>query len=303
MEYLIIECYKNNMKQLILTLLFGLLIITQLFGQRVRTVKNESFGRGEKLEFKVYYHSAVTGNVTAGYGSISVTEDNRKFNNRDTYHIVATGKSSGFFNVFFKVDDRFESYVDEDGIFPWLFTRRTREGGYKKDDVVNFYHFSGSAVSRKAITHIPINVQDIISSFYFARTLDAETIKPGDVFNLPFFLDDSVYFSKVKFFGRETIKTSIGRIKCLKLKPMMAKGGVFKDEYPMTLWVSDDSNKIPIMAESAVIVGSIKMELIKYSGLLNPFLSKIGYTAEKRYSNKIDTTEKTNKEDILEKTK
>ena len=207
--------------------------------------------------------------------------------------------------MFFKVDDRFESYVDEDGIFPWLFTRRTREGGYKKDDEVNFYHFSGSAVSRKAITHIPINVQDIISSFYFARTLNAETIKPGDVFNLPFFLDDSVYFSKVKFFGRETIKTSIGRIKCLKLKPMMAKGGVFKDEYPMTLWVSDDNNKIPIMAESAVIVGSVKMELIKYSGLLNPFTSKIGYTAEKRYSNKGDSTGKSNlnKEDTTENSK
>ena len=269
------------MKQIILIILLGLIMIPQLQAQRVRTVKNGSFARGEKLDFKVYYHSALTSNVTAGYGSIFVTEDNRKFNNRDTYHIVATGKSSGFFNVFFKVDDRFESYVDEDGIFPWLFTRRTREGGYKKDDEVKFYHFSGSAVSRKAITHIPINVQDIISSFYFARTLNSETIQPGDVFNLPFFLDDSVYFSKVKFFGRETIKTSIGQVRCLKLKPMMAKGKVFKEEYPMTLWISDDNNKIPILAESAVIVGSIKMELIRYSGLLNPFTSKVVYTSKR----------------------
>jgi hypothetical protein len=280
------------MKQYLLTILFGLLIITQTQGQHVRTVKNESFGRGEQLEFRVYYHSAITGNVTAGYGTITVTADNRKFNNRDTYHIVATGKSSNFFNMFFKVDDRFESYVDEEGIFPWLFTRRTREGGYKKDDVVNFYHFSGSAVSRKAITHIPVNVQDIISAFYFARTLDAATIKVGDIINLPFFLDDSVYFSKVRFFGRETIKTSIGRIKCLKLKPLMAKGNVFKEDYPMTLWVSDDNNKIPILAESAVIVGSVKMELIKFSGLLNPFSSKEGYTKEKEFSNRGDSAHK-----------
>lgn len=277
------------MKQLILTILFGLLMITQIQGQHVRTVKNESFSRGERLGFKVYYHSAVTGNVTAGYGTISVTDENRKFNNRDTYHIVATGKSSGVFNLFFKVDDRFESYVDEDGIFPWLFTRRTREGGYKKDDVVNFYHFSGSAVSRKAITHIPINVQDIVSAFYFARTLNAATIKPGDVINLPFFLDDSVYFSKVKFFGRETIKTAIGRVRCLKLKPLLAKGKVFKEDYPMTLWISDDDNKIPIMAESAVIVGSVKMELINYSGLLNPFSSKVGHVSGKEFSNIGDT--------------
>jgi hypothetical protein len=262
------------MKQILLTIILGLLIIAQLPAQQTRTVKNTSFGRGEKLNFKVYYHSLITGNVTAGYGSILVTEDNRKFNNRDTYHIIATGKSSGFFNMFFKVNDRFDSYVDEEGIFPWLFSRRTREGGYKKDDDVNFNQLKGSAVSRKKITRIPINVQDIISSFYFARTLNAATIKPGDVINLPFFLDDSVYFSKVKYFGRETIKTAIGMIKCLKLKPLLAKGNVFKEDYPMTLWVSDDGNKIPVLAESAVIVGSVRMELISYSGLLNPFSSK-----------------------------
>ncbi|MDP4290910.1 MAG: DUF3108 domain-containing protein [Bacteroidota bacterium] len=280
------------MKQLFLTLLLGLLVITQLPAQQLRSVKNASFARGEKLDFKVYYHSAITGNVTAGYGDIYVTEDNRKFNNRDTYHIIATGRSSGFFNMFFKVDDRFESYVDEEGIFPWLFTRRTREGGYKKDDEVNFYHFSGSAVSRKAITHIPVNVQDIISAFYFARTFNANSIKPGDIINLPFFLDDSVYYTKVKFFGRETITTSLGRIKCLKLKPMMAKGKVFKEDYPMTLWVSDDNNKIPILAESAVIVGSVKMELIKFSGLLNPFSSREGYSTVKEYSTRGDSTGK-----------
>jgi len=277
------------MKQTILTIFLGLLLFTQLPAQVTRTVKNSSFGRGEKLNFKVYYHSLVTGNVTAGYGTLEITQDNRKFNNRDTYHIVATGKSSGFFNLFFKVDDRFESYVDEDGIYPWLFSRRTREGGYKKDDDVNFNQLRGSAISRKKVTRIPINVQDIISSFFFARTLDGNSIKPGDVINLPFFLDDSVYYSKVKFFGRETIKTSMGKVKCLKLKPLLAKGAVFKEDYPMTLWVSDDANKIPILAESAVIVGSVRMELISYSGLLNPFSSKEGYTASTGFSDWKDT--------------
>ena len=277
------------MKQTILTIFLGLLLFTQLPAQVTRTVKNSSFGRGEKLNFKVYYHSLVTGNVTAGYGTLEITQDNRKFNNRDTYHIVATGKSSGFFNLFFKVDDRFESYVDEDGIYPWLFSRRTREGGYKKDDDVNFNQLRGSAISRKKVTRIPINVQDIISSFFFARTLDGNSIKPGDVINLPFFLDDSVYYSKVKFFGRETIKTSMGKVKCLKLKPLLAKGAVFKEDYPMTLWVSDDANKIPVLAESAVIVGSVRMELISYSGLLNPFSSKEGYTASTGFSDWKDT--------------
>jgi hypothetical protein len=251
-----------------------LLGISQIQAQKLRTIKNDTFDRGENLKYKVYYHSAITGNVTAGYGTIAVTDDDRKFNGRTTYHIIATGRSTKFFDWFFKVNDTFESYIDEKAMIPWLFIRRTREGGYKKDDDVNFYHFGGTASSRKAITHIPVYVQDVISSFYYARTLNQETIKPGDLINLPFFLDDSVYYSKVRFFGRETIKTSLGNIKCLKLKPMMVKGGTFKDDYPMTLWVSDDANKIPILAESQVIVGSVRLELISFSGLLNPFSAK-----------------------------
>ncbi len=262
------------MRNIFLTFFLILLGLSQIQAQKLRTVRNEAFDRGETLKYRVYYHSVITGNVTAGYGAITIMDTNHKFNGRNTYHIVASGKSSRFFDWFFKVNDRFESYMDEKALIPWYFVRRTREGGYKKDDDVNFYHFNGTASSRKAITHIPDNVQDIISAFYFARTLNQETIKPGDLIYLPFFLDDSVYYSKVRFFGRETIKTSMGKIRCLKLKPMMVKGATFKDDYPMTLWVSDDANKIPILAESEVIVGSVKLELISYSGLVNPFSAK-----------------------------
>ena len=99
------------MKNIFLTFFLIVLGLSQIQAQKLRTVRNEAFDRGETLKYRVYYHSVITGNVTAGYGAITIMDTNRKFNGRNTYHIVASGKSSRFFDWFFKVNDRFESYM------------------------------------------------------------------------------------------------------------------------------------------------------------------------------------------------
>jgi hypothetical protein len=249
--------------------------ITASKAQNFRTINNHAFKRGEKLEYRVYYHSLITGKVTAGEGTLEVKADNRKFNNRNTMHIVGIGKSKGAFNWFYKVDDRFETFIDEEAMFPWMFVNRTREGGYKKDDDVSFNHDDGKAVSRNATTRLPENVQDFVSGFYYARTLDISKLAAGGGFNVPFFLNDSVYSSRIIYEGKDVITTELGTFNCLKFKPMVIKGDVFSDPYPMSIWVTDDRNRVPILFESAVIVGSVKMELTKYTGLANPFTAKV----------------------------
>jgi hypothetical protein len=214
-------------------------------------------------------------NVKAGIATVTITDEHKKFSDRDTYHIIGTGRSTGMLDLFYKVRDRFETYIDEEALIPWLFIRRTKEGSYIRNDDVEFKHQTREAISRYSTKAIPENVQDIISAFYFARTFDFANAKSGDIFPFDFYLDDSVYISKVVFEGRDTIKIDLGTFSCLKFKPMVLVGEVFKEPYPMTLWVTDDRNLIPIMAQSAVIVGSVKMELISYDGLLNPLSSKI----------------------------
>jgi hypothetical protein len=243
--------------------------------QPYRSVENSAFTRGEKLTFRVYYQSMLTGKVTAGEANLEVKKKSATKNGRESYHIVGTGHSKGAFNLFFKVNDRFETFVDEEAIIPWYFIRRTREGGYKKDDEVTFNQSKGIAVSRNAVKKIPPNSQDILSVFYYARTLDITGVMPNESFPLSFFLDDSLYVSKIVFLGREQIKTAVGTFNCLKFKPMVIKGDVFSEPYPMELWITDDKNRVPVMVSSAVIVGSVKMELISYEGLRNPVTSKV----------------------------
>lgn len=243
--------------------------------QPYRYVENTAFARGEKLTFRVYYHSFVTGKVTAGEARLEVKDKSVTQNGRSTYHVVGTGESKGAFNLFFKVNDRFETFIDDQALIPWYFIRRTREGGYKKDDEVTFRQNNGVAVSRNAVKRIPENTQDILSVFYYARTLDITGVKPNESFPLSFFLDDSLYVSKIVFLGREQVKTSMGTFNCLKFKPMVIKGDVFAEPYPMVLWITDDKNRLPVMVSSAVIVGSVKMELISFEGLKNSLTSLV----------------------------
>jgi hypothetical protein len=246
-----------------------LLSLTAAIGspQELTPVVNSAFIPGELLRFKVYYDSYLTGKVVAGTASLEVKFEKKDFEGRPVYHTVGEGKSKGAFNFFFKVEDRFESYIDAEFLFPLYFIRRTREGDYRKNDEVRFNHQKGSAVSRSKTKKIPPGTQDIISAFYYARTIDISGLKPGDYFNMPFYLDDSVYVSRVYFDSRETVKTDAGTFKCMKFKPMVATGGVFGQPYPMAVWVTDDQYRIPVLAQSAVIVGSVKMELVEYKGV------------------------------------
>jgi hypothetical protein len=266
-------------KKIVRFLFFSFFILHSSFfissAQPLGPVKNSAFIRGEKFKFSVYYDSYVTGKVTAGVATLEVKFEDKKIDGRSTYHIVAEGKSKGAFNFFFKVNDRFESYMDEEYLVPWSFIRKTREADYKLDDEVRFNQYSGNFSSTRANKKMKPGTHDILSAFYYCRTLDFSNLKAGDRFPVDFMLDDSVYVSLIEFAGREDVETDLGRFHCLRFKPMVATGNVFSQPYPMDIWVSDDKNRIPVLAKSAVVVGSVKLELTEYKGLANPATSLV----------------------------
>ena len=262
-------------KRVIFILLFSIVFTFSSSAGELQKVKNSAFKRGEVLKYRIFYDSWLTTYLTAGIGTLSVLPDTKKFHNRDTYHLEAIGKSVGLFSLFFKVDDRYESYVDEEALIPWFFMRRTRQGGYIRNDDINFYQYDHWAESCTMKRKVPPNIHDIISSFYMMRNLDYNNAKIDQEFRVEFMLDDSLYISRIIYRGKDIVDTKAGKFKCLKFKPKVVRGEVFDEEYPMTLWVSDDKNHIPVLLRSEVIIGSVKVELIECTGLANPQDSKI----------------------------
>ena len=115
-------------------------------------------------------------------------------------------------------------------------------------------------------------VQDMVSAYYFLRSnYNKDLIKVGDVVSLNMFFDEENYKFKLKFLGKETINTTFGKIKTLKFRPYVMAGRVFKEEESLTLWVSDDDNKIPLRIKADLAVGSLRADLEAFKGLKHSF--------------------------------
>ena len=261
------------MNRLILLLISSFFILHCSFNplccQELIKIENKAFVPGEYFKFSVYYDSHVTGKVTAGVATLEVKFEKSSIDGRSCYHVIGEGHTKGAFNLFFRVNDHFESNIDEEYLVPWVFNRRTREGSYSYDDEVRFNQFSGAFSSQRANKKMQVGTQDILSAFFFARNYDFSLAKKGDTFPLGFMLDDSVYTSVIMYAGKEEIETELGKFRCLHFKPMVITGNVFSQPYPMDVWITDDNNHMPIMGKSAVIIGSLKVELVEYKGLAN----------------------------------
>lgn len=240
------------------------------FGTPYRSLDHKTFQAGEKTSYLVHY-----GLIDAGLAHLEIRESAKKMNGRDMLHIIGQGKSKGMVDFFFPVDDRYESYIDKKGVFPWLFIRDISEGGYTLKQKYKFYQNKRQVKTQKGKTHdVPPAVQDMLSAAFYARTMDMTNLKKGDIISVPSFVDDENFTLKISYSGTETVKIKSGKYKCYRFNPVIQEGRVFKAEEDLEVWISADENKLPILCKAKILVGSVKVELVEYSGLSNP-LAKI----------------------------
>jgi hypothetical protein len=235
------------------------------------TTTNKAFQAGEKLRYRISY-----GFMDAGEAVLEVNTTTKKGGERELLHVKGTGKTLGGFNSFFKVVDTYESYIDKKGIFPWQFVRRVNEGGYK---ISQDYAFNqdkakvNNGAGKEFQT--PVGIQDMISSFYYARTLNFKNIKKNDTFEFKTFMDDETFNLKIKYVGDEVIHIRTGKFNCMKFVPVIQTGRLFQHESDVNFWITNDENRIPILVKAKIPVGVIKMHLVEWSGLKNELSSKI----------------------------
>jgi len=247
--------------------LFTCLLINTSFSQK----KTQVFKTGESLRYKMSY----SGFLTAGTALLELKET--ELNGKKVFHSVGTGQTSGMIKWFFKVNDNYQSYFDKETIKPFLFKRKIDEGGYKKHRITSFNYTSKKAYiqdfSLQKATSVPFhNVQDMLSSFYYLRNKELKNMKVGDEIAIDMFMDSQVYPFKLRFLGKEILRTKFGKIKTLIFRPMVQSGRIFKAQESVTLWVTDDANKIPVKMKADLLVGSLRADLDKYQGLSNPFM-------------------------------
>jgi len=238
----------------------------------VSSQENSSFQAGEWLKFKLSY----SGWMKAGNATLEIHD--AQYKDKPVFHVIGKGWTTGAIKWFFKVKDRYESYFDKKTGQPYKFIRDVYEGGYTKNRIIEFDYTKNQAnindLKEKKKTTVPIrsNIQDIISAYYYLRNnYETASIKVGEVVQLDMFFDSEIFGFKLKYLGRETIKTKFGNVNCLKFRPYVMAGRVFHEEESVTLWVSADKNKVPLKIKADLRVGSLQSDLEAFKGLKHPF--------------------------------
>lgn len=232
----------------------------------LRKIENHAFQAGEKLTYRLHY-----GLINAGMATLEIEKGMQQVNHHDVLHIIGSGQTNSSFDWMYKIRDRYETYIDVEGVFPWLFVRNIDEGGFIIHQQYSFLQHKQTVETNEGKKFVtPVAVQDMLSSFYYARTLNFTKAKIGDIYTITSFVDNQVWPLQIKFMGKEVLKVNGQKFNTIKFHPVVQTGRMFKSEEDVTVWVSDDENKIPLLAEGKVFIGSIKMEITHYEGLAHP---------------------------------
>lgn len=243
---------------------------------------NTTFNAEEKLTYQVFYNWNFVW-VKAGYANFSTVETT--YAGKPSYKLKAVGKTQGSYDPIYKVRDYYTSYVDKETLKPLKFIRDTNEGGYTTYEELRFNHSSGKVASKKGKTKETVKAKefnidqcahDLVSILYYMRNIDFENYTKGDKIPVNVFFGEKEYDLYVKYLGIETKRVKgQGKFKCHKLSPLLVKGDIFTETDKMTVWVTADDNKVPVLIESPIKVGSVKAVIRKTENLKYPVKAKL----------------------------
>lgn len=226
----------------------------------LRKLTNIAYKGGEELKFDVHYSF-----VTAGDAYLTVTDT--IYAGRPCHIITFRLESKPFFDFFYRVRDQYRTIVDAEGLFPWRFEQQIREGGYSRDFMAEFDQRENVAITTGGTYPIPPYVHDIMSAFYFARTVDYTKFRVGQRIELKNFYKDSTYPLAVKFKGRQRIEVDAGTFDCVIVEPLVTEGGLFKSEGKIYLWLTDDDRKMPVKVRTDIPIGTVESKLTQFRGV------------------------------------
>ena len=240
----------------------------QSSGSNLRWLQNEAFGYGEKFEYDVKYSF-----ITAGEGTIQVMPKPAYRNNRECYDVRFEARSLKSLEFLYKVKDNYSSILDASGIFPWEFEQHIREGGYKRDFKAVFDQYNNYAYANSKKYKMTPYIHDIISAFYYVRTLNLGRMRKDSVLYMRNFWDDTTYKLGVKYLGKANVEVPCGKFRCVVIEPLVVQGGLFKSEGQIFIYLTDDERKMPVKVSAKILIGSVSAELTSYKGLRGPLNS------------------------------
>jgi hypothetical protein len=207
------------------------------------------FGPGESLRFSIEYGLLKAGSAWLEVGPLET------YRGRSCYHLISRAESNDFMTKIYKVRDRIDSLIDAQGLYSYRYRKHIREGGYKKDYDASYDPAAGKVryADGKSYDMTPF-AMDGLAAFYYVRHMPLEVGK--DVV-IPHHSDEATADIVVKVHRKESVEVPAGKFACIVIEPVMTAGGIFKNSGRLTIWVTDDARRIPVLMKSKIPVGSV----------------------------------------------
>lgn len=252
-------------------------------GKAQCSVENFSFQPGEKVIYNAYYNWHF---IWLNAGIVNFNVESKTYNNTDSWFFSAYGKTYSGYDPFMKVRDTFEVYVDKANFQPLFFNRVTKEGSTEShhkyffnytQNLINTQIKKDESIGYKDSTVVIKNcTNDLLTMVYKARNLNFSQYNVDDKIPINMIVDGKTYDLYIRYLGKETIKNRDGRkFRCLKFSPLLVPGTIFESGEDMTVWVTDDLNRIPIIVEAKILIGSIKAVFVDATGLRNKITAEV----------------------------
>ena len=244
-----------------------------------------AYQAGEKFSFSIHYE---WGAIDSDVGWANIVLDTLRVNGTKSWHCMVYGRTTRLYDLFFPVRENFQSWFSYDGLQPLMFTRDTREGKYKARNTYAYRRggLAGDHIMADVYTtsrgdrsvNLPLNscTFDLPALFYYARNMDFDAVTPEVKYPMTFAIDDDIYNVYFILRGRETIKVrGVGTVKTIRFSVKLISGNVFTGEEDLSVWITDDENRIPVLFEAPILVGVASGRITEWSGLKHPFTSLI----------------------------
>ena len=228
----------------------------------------------ETLTYDVMYKWGFISKV-AGYATMSLRSDG------NYYQASVTARNAPWANSIYTLRDTLCSTMTKAGLYPVKYTFIAHENGKYKKDVLTFRHTgdefdvrarrykqakAGAPVKQTEIELSGKGVAvDMLSSFYYLRSLDFDNMKVGQSVTVNIFSGSKKELLKITYLGHSTVEWNGEKLDSYYINFTFTRKGV-KSSAPIKGWISADSRRIPLKVEGRLPVGKVRAI---YTGL-NP---------------------------------